>query len=103
TLSEQLNSSCRTYFTDTTLTRLDKSSGKMYVSKIFDWFAEDFKRVGQEAGDSLLIRATISEKDRAVVSFIAAFLPEDQADEMLKTVRSVKHLPYDWKLNDIEH
>ncbi len=98
TLSEQLDKSCREYFSDTTLTRLDINSNKLHTSKIFDWFGDDFEsfKVNPDANKSL------SRKEAAIVSFIASFLSDEKAPVLLAETRSLKYLSYDWGLNDIK-
>ncbi|MCH7878438.1 MAG: DUF547 domain-containing protein [candidate division Zixibacteria bacterium] len=98
TLSDQLDESCRAYFNDTTLTWLDSRSKKLNTSKIFDWFGGDFKSFPLGPG----VNKGLSKKEAAIVSFIASFLPEKKAAQLLSQTRSLKYLSYDWGLNDIE-
>lgn len=95
-LSDQLDESCRAYFNDTTLTWLDSRAKKLYTSKIFDWFGGDFKSFPLGPG----LNKSLSKKEAAIVSFIASFLPEKKAAQLLSQTRSLKYLSYDWGLND---
>ncbi len=64
--------------------RLDAASGAVWVSKIFDWFEEDFEISG-------------------VLGFIAAHRPETESRSLLQRPGiDMKFLPYDWTLNDRE-
>lgn len=98
TLADQLDSSCRAYFSDSALTYLDSGSGKLHTSKIFDWFGADFKSFPPDSRAN----SDLSKKEASIVSFIASFLVEEKAAELLTQTRSLKYLSYDWGLNDIK-
>jgi hypothetical protein len=55
----------------------------LYVSRIFKWFAEDFKD--------------------GVVAFYLKYAQNDLKKKLAqkKDVIQVKYLPYDWSLNDV--
>lgn len=64
---------------------IDRSRGRVTVSRIFDWFAEDFEARG------------------GVLDFIAAYLPPDEAAWLRGPGRNAKirYFDYDWSLNDL--
>lgn len=98
TLMSQLDSSCQAYFSDSALTYLDGGSGKLHTSKIFDWFGADFKSYPADS----TANSDLSKKEASIVSFIASFLVEEKAAELLTQTRSLEYLSYDWGLNDIK-
>lgn len=79
TLDYQLNDSTAAFLNDPEMTYV--RGGALYVSKIFDWFSEDF------GGDIIAFVARYGRGELAAA--IAA------GGDSLK----VKYLPYDWSLN----
>jgi hypothetical protein len=79
TLDQQLNASTRAFLNNPERNRLD--GNKLYVSKIFKWFEEDFH------GD--------------VVGFFIRFAEEAMKAKLMETRDKikVKYLDYDWSLN----
>lgn len=98
TLAGQLDSSCRAYFSDSALTHLDRGSHTLHTSKIFDWFGSDFKSFPPDPSAN----SALSKKEKSIVSFIASFLIEEKAADLLAQTQSLKYLSYDWGLNDIK-
>ncbi len=78
-LNSQLDDQARLFINDPTKNRFDAASGTLYLSKIFDWFAEDFVKHGGGG-----------------VPFVARYLAGG-----LGANRSpkIEHLEYDWSLN----
>lgn len=74
--------------------RIDRQENKVYLSKIFDWYGDDWKpdfaAKDQFSGD---------DKQKAVLNFISNYVSaEDQA--YLKAGKyQVSYLDYDWSLN----
>jgi len=63
---------------------LDRERGIVRVSRVFDWFKEDFEIEG------------------GVLPFVIGYAPPEEA-KWLRTHRdavSLEYLPYDWRLND---
>ena len=82
-LDAQLDEQVRLWLADPARTRYDRAKGRVEVSKIFDWFEEDFVR---DAG--------------SVQAWVAKYAPPAEAD----WIRSAKKLAiayrdYSWKLN----
>ena len=69
------------FVADPTRNRLDAAAGRLELSAIFDWFAEDFVR---DAG--------------SVREYVARYAPLADADWILDA--KVSYLDYDWSLND---
>jgi Protein of unknown function, DUF547 len=97
-LEEQLSERTQSFFNDTERFRYDSESGTLYVTKIFKWFGDDFLSNNNPRPKS----ASLSQKEAAIVAFIAARLPEELSREILNGAKSIKYLDYDWDLNDID-
>jgi len=66
--------------------RIDVESRTLYLSRIFDWYAEDF-------GGSR----------EAIGRYVAGFLPPGSERDMLRsTIFQIRHTDYDWTLNSRE-
>ncbi len=90
-LDAQLDEQALRFMSDRPRNRFDVSQGRIEVSKIFDWYGEDFT-LGHRGIASL----------PAFLARYAGVLADAPADR--ERVRSqqaaVTFLPYDWKLND---
>ncbi|MBK7017937.1 MAG: DUF547 domain-containing protein [Sulfuritalea sp.] len=90
-LDAQLDDGMKRFLADGTRNRHDAASGRLLVSKIFDWYGKDFEK-GHKGYDSL--KTTFARHAAQL-----AATPEAQAK-----VRSgdykLEFLDYDWKLND---
>ena len=90
-LNAQLDDGMKRFLGDATRNRYDAASGRLLVSRIFDWYGKDFEQ-GHKGYDSL--KTTFA---RHAVQLAAT--PQAQAK-----VRSgdykLAFLDYDWKLND---
>jgi hypothetical protein len=84
-LSEQLDDQGRIFLSQTGKNRFDFDRKEIYLSKIFDWFKDDFRKDGKNELD-----------------FISRFLPAVQAQMLLANAATlkVKHTDYDWSLNE---
>lgn len=82
-LEAQLDASVLAWLSDAALNRYDAAARRADVSAIFDWFEEDFVR---DAG--------------SVEAWIAARGPES-ARWMADGKVDLRHLDYDWSLNDV--
>lgn len=95
-LDEQLNDQARMFLENEKKFRIDRDGGVVRLSKIFDWFAEDFvDRYG--TGDPPGKR---SEKTQAVLNFIGGYVGPADAEYLATGDFKVKHLKYDWTLNE---
>lgn len=84
-LNSQLQNSTIKFLTDRTKNRFDQAGNKIYISKIFKWYAEDFEK---EYG--------------SVNNFIADFLSPNPKYRSMIRGNNVKTdwTEYDWNLND---
>ncbi|MGF1526224.1 MAG: DUF547 domain-containing protein [Candidatus Competibacterales bacterium] len=92
-LEEQLQDSWRRFLTDDSRNRYNLERQRLEVSKIFDWFEEDFQR-GERGFDSL-------EDTFAPYAEWLADDPEHRA-RIAAGEAPVAHLSYDWGLNDLK-
>ncbi len=81
-LSEQLDSQGNQFLADPFRNRFNETENRLYLSKIFDWFSDDFKR---DAG--------------SVKDFIRKYLPKT-VQAKINEETSISHLDYDWSLNN---
>ena len=83
-LNEQLEEQARRFLSDRSRNRYDAASGKLQVSRIFDWFAEDFEPRGRYFAP------------------YAELLADDAAgrDAVRAGRAGLAFLDYDWSLND---
>ena len=90
-LDAQLDEQTLRFMSDRTRNRYDPASGRLQVSKIFDWFGEDF-RLGHRGISSL----------PAFLARHADVLADAPADrERVRAQRvEIDFLDYNWKLND---
>lgn len=90
-LDAQLDDGMKRFLADSTRNRYDTASGKLQVSKIFDWYGKDFEK-GHKAYDSLKTAFARHATQLATT-------PEAQAKVRNGDYR-LEFLDYDWKLND---
>jgi len=90
-LDAQLDDGMKRFLADSSRNRYDAASGRLQVSKIFDWYGKDFER-GQRGYDSL--KTTFARHAAQL-----ATTPEAQAKVRAGDYR-LDFLDYDWKLND---
>jgi len=85
-LDKQLDRQVRAWLADSARNRVDREGGRLEVSKIFDWFEEDFKR---DAG--------------SVAAWVKRYADDDTVAWLTSMEKvKVRHLDYSWKLNDLE-
>jgi len=84
-LDEQLDEQGRLFFAQEEKNRFDVASKTAYLSKILDWYRDDFGR-----SDADMLRA------------IARFLPGEARASIERDARAwrVRHTRYDWALNE---
>jgi len=85
-LDEQLDAVVRTWLADPTRNRFDEKERTLHLSKIFDWFVDDFARDGE-----------------SVAGWVARYAPK-KAGAWLAAEGKVKlrYLEYSWELNDLD-
>jgi hypothetical protein len=82
-LDAQLDAQMRTWLQDRTKNRIPETGERIAVSKIFDWFKDDF-------GGS----------DAAVQRYIARYFEGDVKQRLETAGYRITHLRYSWDLND---
>lgn len=82
-LEEQLQESARAFINDPSRNRFDREKKVAYLSKIFDWFEDDF------TGDG-----------GTVLDYVARYVKDSElAGELARGDWRIEHLDYDWSLN----
>ncbi len=95
-LDEQLDDQARKFLKDPLKFRIDREKERVYVSSIFKWFGKDF--VPTYGADDRF--KEYEETDRAVLSFVSRYLESETQEYLAAQELSVKHLDYDWSLNE---
>ncbi|PKO90763.1 MAG: DUF547 domain-containing protein [Betaproteobacteria bacterium HGW-Betaproteobacteria-10] len=90
-LDSQLEDGMRRFLADSSRNRFDPASGKLQVSKIFDWYGKDFEK-GHQGFTSL--KATFGRYAGQL-----ARTPEAQ-ERIRQGDYKLEFLDYDWRLND---
>lgn len=90
-LDSQLEDGMRRFLADNSRNRFDAASGKLQVSKIFDWYGKDFEK-GHQGFTSL--KATFGRHAGQLARTLEAQERIRQGDYKLE------FLDYDWRLND---
>jgi hypothetical protein len=97
-LERQLNEQTRRFLHDPRKgVRIDAAAGTIHVSKIFDWFADDFALSHPSEPN----HPGLDREESGVLSFIASHRTDSGLQRLLRESRiEVEFLPYDWTLND---
>lgn len=82
-LDAQLHRSARQFLNDPKKNLVNGKEGTAYLSRIFDWFQEDF-----------------GGTERSVLRFVAPYRPEKDRALLRKSSTALEYLDYDWSLND---
>ena len=83
TIEERLETATFNFIRNPEQVRIDRAKRIVHVSKIFKWYDKDFK-----------------EGYDGVVDFLADYLPPEDAEYLSSTDVKLRHLDYDWTLND---
>jgi hypothetical protein len=98
-LEEQLEEQTRRFLADRSRNRFNAQTGRLEISKIFDWYAEDWTR-GYRGISARGAPVVSREQFLARYADLLADRPEDRA--MIREARSpLVFLDYDWSLNDV--
>ena len=82
-LDDQLEDQARRFLHDVTKNRINLASNTLYLSQIFNWFRKDFA----------------SSKGK-LQEYLSAFWGGEVAQQLKDQAFVIKHLPYNWSLND---
>ena len=93
-LDAQLDEQVRRFLSNPKGLRIDREADIVYLSKIFEWFGEDWTpSYGVESG------FTGNQHERAVLNFISGYLEADDQAYLAEGNYRVKYIDYDWSLN----
>ncbi|MEM7350914.1 MAG: FAD-dependent oxidoreductase, partial [Acidobacteriota bacterium] len=95
-LDEQLDDQTRRVVALPSNFRIDRQAGKVQVSKILQWYGEDFVfsfEPEEGFGDH-------SEAERSFLSFLSSYLNEADREYLESGTYDVEYLDYDWSLNE---
>lgn len=84
-LNEQLQTAMQEMVRSHKHVRLDLAQEVLYLSKIFDWFGEDFIKKDQNLG---------------LIDYVARYMDAQMAYLVLSRDFEIEFLDYDWSLND---
>lgn len=82
-LNVQLDEQAKRFFNDPSRNRFDFSKKRLYLSKILDWYKDDFVK-----------------SSGSLAKYIAQYVEAEQRATLLKEDFEVDYLDYDWNLND---
>lgn len=93
----QLFLAAQRFVNDPVLNRIEPQAKKLQISKIFKWYAQDFKLdFSSEERDP-----RFSEEEYAVLSFLANYLKDENKIQYLEESRyKLKYLDFDWSLSE---
>ena len=90
-LETQLEDGAKRFLKDKSRNRFNKQSGKLEVSKIFDWYKGDFEK-GHKG---------ITSREVFFAKYADLLTDDATAQQQIKDGKvSISHLDYDWNLND---
>jgi len=95
-LDDQLDDQVRRFLARPGNFQVDRTAGKVILSRVFDWYAGDFVKAFAPKdgfGDR-------PPKLKAVLNFAARYLDEDDADYLRSGSYTVEYAEFDWALND---
>ncbi len=95
-LTEQLDDQTRRFVSSLKGFIIDRENNRVYLSSIFKWYGEDF--IGVYEPDSGY--TGLNRKERAVLSFISQYLPDEDQKYIKYGSYKVEYLDYDWTLNE---
>ncbi|MGH7884343.1 MAG: DUF547 domain-containing protein [Thermodesulfobacteriota bacterium] len=82
-LDKQLESGVKTFFTKSTINRLDLAASTIYLSHIFEWYGNDFKN-----------------KSGSVKKYVLPYLTKKELSEGEIESLKISYTDYDWSLNE---
>jgi hypothetical protein len=83
TIEERLETATLNFIRNPKQVKIDRAKRRVYVSKIFKWYEDDFK-----------------EGYDGVLDFLADYLSPEDAEYLESTEVKLHYLDYDWTLND---
>ncbi len=95
-LNEQLDDQMRKFLSRADAFRIDHAKSKVYLSSIFDWFADDFSE-SYKTDSGFPGQAP---PRRAVLSFVSKYVSDADAQFLRGNSYDVVYMDYDWTLNE---
>lgn len=96
-LDAQLNAATKTFFVDPGKNRVDAGGGKVYLSRIMEWYGDDFiDWKGTPVGPTLEGR---TPKEAAAVRLLGKFVSVADQEFLAKNGFAIVFNDYDWSLN----
>ena len=82
---QQLELQANAFMKDTQRNYIDKKKKEVHISKIYDWFDEDFEK-----------------KSGSVLKFVLPYMTDDKAliQKIIKEDWDIEYTKYDWGLNE---
>lgn len=103
-IDEQLGKDAIRFIADTEKVRLDRKDNVLYVSEIFKWYRDDFKRWDKsDKPENVKTPEWLkrySSHDRGFVQFIVDYAPQDISEYIVDMSPKLKYMEYDWTLNE---
>jgi hypothetical protein len=99
-LEAQLEAQAKRFLSDRSRNRYDAAEGRLEVSKIFDWFKEDWQR-GTRGFDGKTAPITSREAYFGRYAALLADAPADRA-KIRDGKAPIAFLEYDWTLNNVK-
>jgi hypothetical protein len=93
-LDAQLDDQTRAFFADLRKFHVDRESGEVWASAIFEWFAEDF--LTEVSPDD--VRFEVQRK--AVRAFAPKYVSEADREFLKRADFKLAFFEYDWTLNE---
>jgi hypothetical protein len=96
-LGSQLDAATKAFFVDPAKNRIDADGGKVYVSRIMEWYGDDFVTwKGTPSGPPLAGRA---DKEAATVRMLGKYANDADKEFLAGNAFTVVFNDYDWALN----
>lgn len=90
-----MEAAARDFVGDSQKNRINEQEKKVELSRIFDWFGDDFK----DRGDTGALPGR-SAKESAAIRFISKYVDEPRKEFLQANRFSIGFLQYDWSLNE---
>ncbi len=94
--AEHLDDQTRRFLGHDNRFRIDRDGDKVYVSKILEWYGEDFV-FSYEPDEGF---TGTNDAERAVMHFISGYVDEGDRTYLEAGDYTIEYLPYDWALNE---
>ncbi len=94
TLDDQLNDQAKVFVSDLRKFQIDRDSGEVWASRIFEWFAEDFAPPASPAEERFVTQR------KAVTAFASKYVGEADRKYLETADFKLAFFEYDWTLND---